>query len=296
MFIKRTDLALENHEIKARRGVDDGIILRDKEIFGFKVTEASVKEQSGEKKYITLELGRGWRYEKELSKNAARAIAGEINGLIAAERGSFLAVGLGNESITPDSLGPKAIKKLIVTRHIEKSDPALFVGAGFSSVAAICPGVLGQTGIESAEIVKSVCERIKPDAVIIIDALAARSMERLGTTLQITDAGITPGSGVANARFELSEATLGVKTVALGVPTVVDAATLAFDLLEGAFGEEKEDFGEIIAKICGKGAKETYLSPKESDALTDDLGRLIGISLNAALHGMEVSEAEGYFS
>jgi spore protease len=202
---------------------------------------------------------------------------------------------LGNENITPDSIGPKTVEKLLVTRHIETIDSMLFKSAGFGCVAAISPGVLGQTGIESAEIIKSICANIKPICVIVIDSLASRRLNRLATTVQLSDGGISPGSGVANKRAELSERTLGVPVVSIGVPTVVDAATLAYDLLEEHLGTDESFASEIEQLLVGEG-KNMFVTPKDNDIIAEETAKLLSASINIALHNMEINEINEYLN
>lgn len=299
MFQKRTDLALEIHEL---HGEKSGISVEETEKNGLTVTTATIKSGEGEKlsgknagKYITVDIGNLRRAEKNVFENIAKTVANEIKTLVSSKKGCVLVAGLGNENITPDSIGPKTVKKLLVTRHIETIDSALFKSAGFGCVAAISPGVLGQTGIESAEIIKSVCENIKPSCVIIVDSLASRRLNRLATTVQLSDGGISPGSGVANKRAELSERTLGVPVVSIGVPTVVDAATLAFDLLEEHLGADEDFASEIEQLLVGEG-KNMFVTPKENDIIAEETAKLLSASINIALHNMEINEINEFLN
>jgi spore protease len=173
-------------------------------------------------------------------------VRGEVHSAIKTELLSLiknaenvLVVGLGNRNITPDAIGPKVVEGIFSTRHIEKAVAESVGLKGLRTVSAIATGVLGQTGIEAAEQVLGTVQRIKPSAVIVVDALAARDISRLGCTVQLTDSGIRPGSGVGNSRAEISEKTLGVPTVAIGVPTVVDAATFAEDIVKREYLDPK---------------------------------------------------------
>lgn len=298
MFEKRTDLALELHEL---HGKDSGIELDEQIINGIKVTSATVREGTGEQTagkpaglYITLDIGKLWQNDKRLFVKTANLVSEQIKKLLPKEKGSVLVAGLGNESITPDSLGPRAVKKLLVTRHIEKLDPSLFSSAGFGSVSAIAAGVLGQTGIESAEIIKSVCDSVKPDCVIVIDSLASRRLERLATTVQISNGGIAPGSGVSNKRRAIDEGLLGVPAVSVGVPTVVDAATLAVDILEEHSGKRDDSFAELVTRVLEGGGREMFVTPKENDIIAERLSDLLAASLNIALHGMTYDEISDF--
>lgn len=291
MLEKMTDLAIESHEIHAERGEDDGIAVETRESNGLKVTVATVFKGEGEKKagrpagkYITIETGRVWHAGRDRFAAAANAAAAEIKALLP-ESGCVLAAGLGNESITSDSIGPKAVKSLIVTRHLKSMAPRLYSEAGFGELAAVAPGVLGQTGVESADLICGVCEKVSPACVIIIDSLAARRLDRLATTLQISDSGISPGSGVFNRRTELNPATLGVPVISVGVPTVVDARTLAADILESCGA------GTAAAEAAPAGL---FVTPKDADVIAKETARLVAYAINRAVHGLEINEMGDY--
>ena len=198
---------------------------------------------------------------------AARTIGRALRELLGPCR-QALVVGLGNREITPDAIGPEAVRNLIVTRHLGSELPEALTG--LTSVAACQPGVLGQTGIESLALVKSAMQTAQPDVVIVIDALAAAEPGRLFRTVQLTDTGIVPGSGVGNARSALTEETLGVPVVAVGVPTVVDARTLCADL-SGAEIDLPED-------------TELFVTPRDIDTRVRDSARLVGYAIDLALH------------
>ncbi len=298
MFEKRTDLALEIHEL---RGKDSGISIEEAIKDGVKITTAKVCDESGERAsgkrmgtYITLEVGQIWRFENSRLAAMSKILAEQIAQFVPEGDGCVLVAGLGNEEITPDSLGPRAVKRLLVTRHISEMDNELFETAGFSSVAAISPGVLGQTGIESAEIIKSVCDAVRPKCIILIDSLASRRLQRLATTVQISDNGISPGSGVSNKRKELSKEYLGAPVISIGVPTVVDAATLAYDILEEHNGAPDENFESVIKKILTGDAKNMFVTPKDNDIIAEQTAKLIANALNIALQDMEISEINEY--
>lgn len=298
MFEKRTDLALEVHEL---RGSESGIAVKETIKDGIKVTLAEISQGDGERasgkpagKYITLETGKIWQHDRTRFSATAKLLSRELVSLIPQGEGSILVAGLGNEEITPDSLGPRVVKKLLVTRHIERIDPPLFASAGFGSVAAISPGVLGQTGIESAEIIKSVCDAIKPKCVILIDSLASRRLNRLATTVQLSNGGIAPGSGVSNRRCELNKRLLGVPVVSVGVPTVVDAATLAYDLLEEHAGREDKAFSEVVERILAGNSREMFVTPKENDVIARETAKLLAAAINIAVHNMDINEINEY--
>lgn len=188
---------------------------------------------------------------------------------------SILVAGIGNSKITADAIGPETVDRITVTRHIKERDLGLFNSLGSCIVSAISPNVLGKTGIESAEMIKAAAEKISPDAIIVIDALAARSVDRLARTVQISDTGISPGAGIGNTRSELSKQTLDIPVIAIGIPTVVDSATLAFDVLTAAgvtnLPKEITDSLDSIENF--------FVSLKESDVITEKSAILLSRAL-----------------
>jgi len=275
-MIFRTDLALEQHQ--ASTNAPEGITLEEMAFGDAKITTITIINEQGAKsigkpagRYITIEVP-PLSDDGVLNDDAVTALKGELSRMIPKD-GTVLVVGLGNTDITPDALGPKAALGVLATRHITGE---LARSAGLDNLRPVCvlaPGVLGQTGIETSEIIQSVCSHIKPSAVLAIDALASRQLSRLGCTVQLSDTGISPGAGVGNARKELSENTLGVPVVSLGVPTVVDAATVAYDLT-GA--EPPED------KVCPRG-QPMIVTPREIDLIIKRAAQMISHSVNCAL-------------
>lgn len=295
MYEIRTDLALEAHEINAQAGREDGIRTEEETIDGFSITTVHVGEGEGERlakkkagTYINVDVGKSWLLASEGFAALVALLAGQLRKLFPADfSGTALVVGLGNYDITADSIGPKAVEKVVVTRHLRTLNPQLYESAGFGDLCAFAPGVLGQTGMESAEIVRSIVEAVRPSLIVAIDALASRRLARLATTVQLCDTGIYPGAGVSNRRSELSAETLGVPVISIGVPTVVDAATLAYDLL-GENADEKT----AAALLAGDG-KDMFITPKESDVITKQTARLLGFAINRAFHGeLSVEEME----
>ncbi len=213
-------------------------------------------------------------------------IAEEIRRLLPVN-GLVLVAGLGNSQITPDALGPQCALGVLATRHIT-GEVARSTGLDrLRSVAVLATGVTGQTGIETGELVLSVVKRIKPTAVIVIDALASRRLERLGCTLQISDTGISPGAGVGNHRTRLSQETLGVPVIALGVPTVVDAVTLVSDLV---CPEDDRQQQSLRDKVSPRG-RAMVVTPREVDLLVQRAAKLLSLSINLALHsGISTSD------
>ena len=241
----RTDLVLETREMFAEE--ISGVESTQKDTDGITVTHVKITTPEGALKigrpmgnYVTVEINNLETEDEELCRRGAKAVCDELKRMITIPPdASVLVAGLGNQYITPDSIGPKTVSKLTVTRHITKES-----GNGFDfdirPVSAVAPGVLGLTGIETSEILIGVTERVKPSLIIAVDALASRKLSRLGTTVQICDTGISPGSGVGNNRNEISEKSLGVPVIAIGVPMVVDALTLATDILETVSDGGKE--------------------------------------------------------
>lgn len=268
-MIFRTDLALENTEpAKQIRREEGGCVL------------TRIDDRGGV--YITLEV-RAISDHIDADDSLLRLISEQLAQLLPKE-GQVLVAGLGNRAVTPDALGPLCTEKILATRHI-KGEVARVTGLeGLRPVAVISPGVLGCTGIEAFEVLRAVVGEVKPAAVIAVDALAARSPSRLGCTVQISSAGISPGSGVGNSRPRIDEATLGVPVVSMGIPTVVDAETLAADLLGGS--EAPRD------KVAPRGAP-MMVTPREIDLIIGRGARMVGMGINRALNpDLSVEEFE----
>jgi len=276
----RTDLALEQHENLV--GEIKGVSKEELTLGKAKITKIGVLDEEGEKaigkpkgNYITIEV-EPFSQSQDYGDGRQEAISQEIANMLPKE-GTILIAGIGNSDITPDALGPKTARGILATRHISK-EFAQSLGLGeLRSVATISTGVLGKTGMETAEILKGIVENIKPSAVIVIDALASRSLSRLGCTVQISDTGISPGSGVGNSRSEISEKTLGVPVIAIGVPTVVDAVTLASDIMNS------EGNNEVNEKISPRG-EQMMVTPRDVDLMINNASSLVSLSINRALH------------
>jgi len=295
MNYTRTDLALETHESFTENAEQlQGVKVVDKSTKDAKITHVIIETDNAAQKmgkpignYITLQLPDLRYIDKKLYAKICKQVSDEIKVLIEDDiEKPILVVGLGNRAITSDSLGPEVVDRLIITRHLFSHAPEM-LSANYASVCAIAPGVLGITGIETEEVVSAVCEKVKPCVVIVVDALAARSIDRITNTIQICDTGICPGAGVGNNRREISEKTLGVPVIAIGVPTVVDAATIAEDTLSLAFSDlaEKLPFDEILHS--GKISKEILnftTTPKEIDILIKKAAEVVANGINFALH------------
>ena len=301
MLKRRTDLALEAKELWTESAEKEtkleGVRARDSLREGYQVTTVDILDEQGASSlgkpvgsYVTVQLDALARREEDAFGRAARAIAAELGGLLRLPEGAAcLVVGLGNRAITPDAIGPGVADHTMVTRHLVEQVPEHF--GSFRPVAALAAGVLGTTGVESGELVKAVAEKIRPGCVIAVDALASRSMDRVCSTVQLADTGIVPGSGVGNHRTALNRETLGVPVIAVGVPTVVDAGTLAADILAEA-GQERLD-PEALAG-AGEGL---MVTPRDIDQRVADLVKVIGYGINLALHpGLTVEDVDLFLS
>jgi spore protease len=301
MISKRTDLAVEAREIwKESAGEQTklpGVQAYDKDNYGVKTTVVKILNKQGEKElckpigsYITLEIEPYLRREEHAFENCVRAIAEELRKVMKlSKEGAVLVVGLGNEAVTPDAIGPKTTENVMVTRHLKNELPEEF--SLFRGVSAMKSGVLGTTGIESAELIRSIVDRIKPECIIAVDALTSRNTSRICRTIQISNTGIVPGSGVGNGREALCEKTVGASVIAIGVPTVVDAATLAVDIFEKA-GKNIQDVDDL--KQYGT---DMIVTPKDIDSNVKDVSKLIGYGINLALHdGITVEDVDMFIS
>lgn len=286
MLQRRTDLALEAKEIWAQgakqsrqlQGVESEETTRE----GYPVTTVRITDQTGQQAlgkpvgtYVTLELPGLKRREEDAFSRAARALAAELRALLPEGTDSVLVVGLGNRAVTPDNIGPSAVGHTLVTRHLVEQVPDHF--GHFRPVAALAAGVLANTGVESSELVRAMVDRIRPSCVIAVDALASRSLHRICTTIQLADTGISPGSGVGNHRAPLNRESLGIPVIALGVPTVVDVATLCADVLEEA-GK-----GELEPEALRGAGGGLMVTPRDIDQSVAELSKVIGYGISLAL-------------
>ena len=278
MLTIRTDLAAEAHQLwqesEGKTTRLPGVLAREEELEGFPLTRVEVLDGEGEAAlgkprgvYLTLDVSALWRREGDVFRRTVRAVAALLEPLLP-EEGPVLAAGLGNPAMTPDALGPRTLDHLLVTRHLGEVLPQL------RPVAGLGAGVLGTTGMEVAEWVRGAAEQVGPAAVIVVDALAARDLERLCATVQIADTGLVPGSGVGNHRMALNRETLGVPVISVGVPTVVDAETIARDLLGEA--------GAVPKALNGRGRR-FFVTPESIDQKIRDLSKVLGYGINLAL-------------
>lgn len=272
----RTDLALESEQRVNASGALRGIVRQQRTYAaaGFEVTdikivleEAAAALGKPKGRYVTVSCREGRLSDcRGDAAEQAECLAAELAGLIRLPQ-RVLVAGLGSTAVTPDSLGPAAAAGILATRHLKRLAPELDTSE-LSEVSVISAGVMAQTGIESAAVVKALCEEVRPELVIVIDALACSELEHLGSTVQLCSTGISPGSGVGNSRAELSEASLGVPTAAIGIPTVTDCSVIA----EAAGGSSlPEHLGMIV-------------TPKDIDLLIKRSAALLSAGINRALH------------
>lgn len=292
MFTKRTDLALEAQELWQESAEKttrlSGVKAFKKKLEGYPITEVQILNAQGAEalgkprgNYLTVDCTSFWQRKPDFFERAVRALGAELKDMLPRE-GSALAVGLGNPDMTPDAVGPESLRSLLITRHLISSMPKQF--AGFRPVSAFATGVLGTTGVETAETVRGLIQEIHPDFVITVDALASRRLGRVCTTVQLSDTGIIPGSGVGNHRMALNKRTLGIPVFSIGIPTVVEAATLAADLLEES---GVKDFNE--KRLRGK-HKSMMVTTRDVDAQVRELSKVVGYGLNWALQDLEIEE------
>lgn len=290
----RTDMASEIREeymktySKQHEGEPDGIKYEASERCGIKTTKISVFSEKGAEilgkpmgNYYSMHTGKLWLSDFDKFKCAANELVKIISSLCDTSA-PVLVAGLGNRYITADAIGPLAANNVVVSRHIKEYEREIYESAGLGDVSSVIPGVIAQTGMEAAEQIKGAVKMIKPSTVILIDALACRELSSLATTVQVTDTGISPGSGVGNDRGELSEKTFGVKTVCIGIPTVIDTRTLVRDALENCGGMSDDEIDSVIG--CVYKNTGSYVCPKDCDAAVEEMARLAGYAVNKAFH------------
>ena len=311
MYNFRTDLALERRDIYKEtnniKGEIDGIISEEDEVSKtIKVTRVNVINENGAKSiqkpigtYTTIDVEKMRNITEEEISKISNTMSEELKKLINKHVGKtdeILIVGLGNEYSTPDSLGPKVVREVDVTRHIFKYLPQ-FVEDGDREVSAIAPGVLGVTGIETQEILKGIVDNVKPKLIIAIDSLASKSIDRISSSVQLSDTGIIPGAGVGNRRRELSKETLGIPVIGIGIPTVVELATLVSDgidifidtLQEKAESNDylnklkENDKYEEVKEALNVGEYNMIVTPKEIDDLIENMKNIVARGINYAI-------------
>lgn len=277
----RTDLAMEAHELTLREeaGEIDGVIVKKEAYENIELTHVEITNENGANKlgkamgtYVTIEAPY-MKYSIDDYENVIKLISETLEQMASIDKEALtLVVGVGNREITPDALGPEVISNLLVTRHAMD----FFDKDTVSGVCALAPGVLGTTGIETTDIIKGVTERIKPELIIAVDALAAADLKRVATTIQIADTGIQPGAGIGNNRKGINEETLGVKVIAIGVPTVIDAATIS-----------KIDIPEAMSPLM--------VTTNDIDLVIERMAKAVANGINMALHkNMTLRDIESY--
>ncbi len=324
----RCDLAVEAKEIvTAAHGEAysiPGVTIHEETVRGYiHITKVNVLDDEGERQlgkergtYVTVEMPNRFygeqRVYEEMCKTCAEVLKEMTDQLLPSEKETVLVVGLGNWNITADALGPKVLDSLMITRHLKEYMPEE-IDEGIRPVCGVSPGVLGLTGVETGEIVKGIVNRVKPSLVIAIDALCARKIERINTTIQFSNTGITPGEGVGNRRKELSHRSLGVPVIAIGVPTVVDAATIASESMHKVLIKVKEeaeknstwyrfiqeleekDHYQLIRESIRPTLGNFIVAPKEVDAIINDISGVIANGINIALHkGITLEDIDRY--
>lgn len=317
-----TDLAIERRELyqEENKGEIEGVSVDVVEEENYTITTVKILNEKGSSimgrpkgTFITLEVPNLNKSNEDLKDEISIALSKVLLSLTEGlKRDKVLIIGLGNWNISSDALGPKVVDRVLVTRHFfinykKETDESM------ANVAAMSPGVMGVTGIETFDIVKGIVDKIKPDLVIAVDALASRKMERVSTTIQLTDVGITPGSGVGNRRQGLNMESLGVPVISIGIPTVVNAATMVNDTMEliieslkkeAEVGKEfyalleelsQEEKYTLIEEVLNPYSANVIVTPKDIDVLIDDLSIIVANGLNIALHpGIGIEDVNRY--
>lgn len=302
----RTDLAYEANESLAQKV--RGVNLATKDFKHGEIVELEIEDEEAEKaigkkkgRYVTYETRTFKNMSDEIRDEVIEILANSIKDISEIKREKVLVVGLGNRNITADALGPRTVDKIKVTRQFFKAYNKEY-DEDFNEVSILAPGVLGITGIETINTIIGVVEKIKPTLLIIVDALASRRMRRLCSVVQITDAGIEPGSGIGNMQGSLNKDTIGVKVIAIGIPTVVDTATIVndtIDMMEEVLKDKTDDVGQIMGILSDLEAHEKHafikeilnplygdsiVTPNGIDELIEILSDILAESINRAIH------------
>ncbi len=294
----RTDLALELKEDLDDECKIDGVSVKNYSKYGINITKIEVKNSIGAKvlgkpegTYVTLENKALMECDEGIHEPFVMALHESLKEMVG-DAENLLVVGIGNRDVTPDALGPFVVSNIFITRHLVSEG----IVKNARKLSAICPGVMAQTGIETSVILKSLCKEIKPDVIIAIDALAAREPSRLNTTIQICDTGISPGSGVGNRRLSLNEETLGVKVIAVGVPTVISVTSIISEAMEAMVNElssddkhhyamnfsDKEKY-ELVSKLSSPELAAMFVTPKNIDEAVKRISYTISEAINKFL-------------
>ncbi|SHI02120.1 spore protease [Clostridium collagenovorans DSM 3089] len=307
----RTDLAIEAQEMyKEKNSVEEipGTEVKEYRDGAMKVTHVKILDNDGELAmgkpkgdYITIDMPIIVHYDNDSKEEVSRVLSRAMKPLIKLDESmTALVVGLGNWNITPDAIGPKVVSQIMITRHLKQLVPDS-IDEEIRPVCAIAPGVLGLTGMETGEVIRGIIEKTKPDLVICVDALASRKTERVNRTIQVSNTGISPGAGVGNKRMELSERTLGIPVLAIGVPTVVDAATLANDTIDLVLEDliknategsefykmlkemESSDKEQLMKEVLDPKVGDLMVTPKDVDMIIDSVSKIIAGGINISL-------------
>lgn len=324
MINVRTDLAIEAKQAYTEENKRelDGVKVEEEQDGEVKVTTVTIESDEAGKElgkpkghYITIDFPEFTTYDGETMDDVSQVVGKTLKKLVdISDDKLVLVVGLGNWNVTPDALGPKVAEKIMITRHLKELMPDA-IDESVRPVCAIAPGVLGITGIETGEIVKSLVQKIKPDLVVCVDALGSRKLERVNRTIQIGDTGISPGAGVGNHRMQINEESLGVKVLAIGVPTVVDAATIANDTIDLFLDEliskaesgkdfynmlktvDKNEKNALIREILNPFVGDLMVTPKDVDSVIDSLSKIIANGINIAIQpNMDMEEINKFMN
>lgn len=324
MINVRTDLAIEAKQAYTEENKRelDGVKVEEEQEGEVKITTVTIESDEAGKElgkpkghYITIDFPEFTTYDGETMDDVSQVVGKTLKKLVnISDDKLVLVVGLGNWNVTPDALGPKVSEKIMITRHLKELMPDA-IDESIRPVCAIAPGVLGITGIETGEIVKSLVKKIKPDLVICVDALGSRRLERVNRTIQIGDTGISPGAGVGNHRMQINEESLGVKVLAVGVPTVVDAATIANDTIDLFLDDliskaesgkdfynmlksvDKTEKNALIREILNPFVGDLMVTPKDVDSVVDSLSKIIANGINIAIQpNMDMEEINKFMN
>lgn len=324
MINVRTDLAIEAKQAYTEENKRelDGVKVDEEQEGEVKITTVTIESDEAGKElgkpkghYITIDFPEFTTYDGETMDDVSQVVGKTLKKLVnISDDKLVLVVGLGNWNVTPDALGPKVAEKIMITRHLKELMPDA-IDESVRPVCAIAPGVLGITGIETGEIVKSLVQKIKPDLVVCVDALGSRRLERVNRTIQIGDTGISPGAGVGNHRMQINEESLGVKVLAVGVPTVVDAATIANDTIDLFLDEliskaesgkdfynmlksvDKTEKNSLIREILNPFVGDLMVTPKDVDSVIDSLSKIIANGINIAVQpNMDMEEINKFMN
>ncbi|MBQ9162185.1 MAG: GPR endopeptidase [Clostridia bacterium] len=288
MFSKKFDASeYTRSDLAAELNGDDRILSEKLSLSPVSSLTLTRQEDDGGRSYVTLEFGRitelgAAELESliKILKNQLSDMAQKALGKSPDSNTKILIVGLGNSQLTADAIGPNSVLRVTATRHLKEFKSDIFLALDCCELACITPGVLGKTGIESAETVMAAAKMIQPHLVLAVDALAARSPQRLASTIQLSDGGIAPGSGIGNTRVAIDAPTMGCPVIAIGIPTVVDSSTLVYDALHKA-GIADSDIGDGLREVLENG-KSFIVSPKEADLITEVTSRVISDAVNRA--------------